>query len=235
MYKTATIVIKNTNPLFAVIDDYAFLCKNLKNSALYAYRQFFFKENKTLNKYKLIKEFTQDKQADYVAIPRKVSQQIIFQVAQEFQSFWGLVKLGVKDKSKPRPNIPRYLDKQKVNNQKFVNIPFATLLNMITYKAKEKGVQVIITNENHTSKCSFLDDEPIQKQSTYKGRRIKRGLFKSSNGRLINADVNGAMNILKKVIGNFNYNPIQVCSTPKIINILKPWTSVIFYILLLFG
>lgn len=110
----------------------------------------------------------------------------------------------------------------KVNNQKFVNIPFATLLNMITYKAKEKGVQVIITNENHTSKCSFLDDEPIQKKSTYKGKRIKRGLFKSSNGRLINADVNGAMNILKKVIGNFNYNPIQVCSTPKMINILKP-------------
>lgn len=46
------------------------------------------------------------------------------------------------------------------------------------------------------------------------GKRIKRGLYRSSRGTLINADVNGALNILKKVVGKFNYDPIQVCSTP---------------------
>lgn len=420
MYLTASIFIKHTNPLFKAIDDYAFLCKNLKNSVLYAYRQAFFNDNKTLNKFASINDFTQSKQVDYCAIPRKVSQQIVFQVAREFTSFWGLLKLWVKDKTKPKPNIPKYLDKQKgranivfskqaiskkdlskgiltlspfdktkpisinlgklkdkityntiqevkiakvangydvkivyknnqalynptpdkppspnralsvdfgvnnlmtvannvavqaliikgkalksfnqyfnkklanlkshldtakdflkpsiqrkldrlyrkrkhkindflhkashylinhavtnkidtlvigynqgwkqeielgkVNNQKFVQIPFLTLLNQIKYKAQLKGIQVIIINESYTSKCSFLDNEPIQKQASYKGKRLCRGLFKSEQGKLINADVNGALNILRKVIGDFQFDPIQVCSTPKTVNVLK--------------
>ena len=48
-------------------------------------------------------------------------------------------------------------------------------------------------------------------------RRIHRGLFKSSSGKLINADVNGALNILRKVIGNYSYDPIKVCSTPLVL------------------
>ena len=92
---------------------------------------------------------------------------------------------------------------------------------MIKYKASELGINVVVTEESYTSKCSFLDNEPLQKQSVYKGKRIKRGLFKSSQGKLINADVNGALNILRKVIGNFNYDPVQVCSTPKTFNVLK--------------
>ena len=109
----------------------------------------------------------------------------------------------------------------KSNNQKFVSIPFYKLLDMIKYKASELGINVVVTEESYTSKCSFLDNEPLQKQSVYKGKRIKRGLFKSSQGKLINADVNGALNILRKVIGNFNYDPVQVCSTPKTFNVLK--------------
>lgn len=413
-HKTATIFVRTSNPLFKVIDDYAFLCKNLKNSVLYLYRQELFKHNKTLNKFAVINDLTQTEQADYCAMPRKVSQQIVFQVAQEFKSFWGLLNLWLKDKSKPKPRLPNYLHKQKgrvnvvftkqavskkyfakgilslstfddrpihialgkladiisydnlqevrlvkvadgydvkicykshskkansetpkrvlsvdfginnlmtvasnigirpliikgqalksfnqyfnkkqaklkskldtakdflkpsiqkkldrlyrkrkhklndflhkashflinhavknqadsivvgynqgwkqeinigkSNNQKFVFIPFFTLFNMIKYKAEQQGITVIITQESYTSKCSFLDDEPIQKHSQYQGRRVKRGLFKSATGKLINADVNGALNILKKVIGNFNYDPIQVCSTPKTVNVLN--------------
>lgn len=48
-------------------------------------------------------------------------------------------------------------------------------------------------------------------------KRIKRGLFKSSDGRLINADINGALNILKKVIGKYKYDPIMVCSMPLVL------------------
>lgn len=52
------------------------------------------------------------------------------------------------------------------------------------------------------SKCSFLDLEPIKKSSEYKGKRIRRGLFKSSDGTIINADLNGAYNIMRKAIPN---------------------------------
>lgn len=413
-YQTTTIFIKSTHPLFRVIDEYAFLCKNLKNSVLYLYRQALFKHNQTLNKFAVINELTQIKQVDYCAIPRKVSQQIVFQVAQEFKSFWGLMDLWRKDKSTSKPSIPQYLHKQKgranviftkqavskkyftqgilslsafdnrpihiklgklaniinydklqevrlvkvadgyelkisyktthkqaisdipkrvlsvdfginnlmtvannigmrpfiikgkalksfnqyfnkklaklksklakandylkpsiqkklnnlyrkrkhklndylhkssrylinhavenqadsiiigynrgwkqeiklgqCNNQKFAYIPFLTLLKLIQYKAEQQGIRVIITQESYTSKCSFLDDEPIQKHSQYQGKRIKRGLFKSATGKIINADVNAALNILRKVIGNFSYDPVQVCSTPKMVNILN--------------
>jgi putative transposase len=90
---------------------------------------------------------------------------------------------------------------------------------MIEYKCKLVGINVLITEESYTSKCSFLDSEDIKKQKEYKGKRIKRGLFKSSEGVLINADVNGSLNILRKVVGNFNYDPIEVCSTPAVITV----------------
>lgn len=105
----------------------------------------------------------------------------------------------------------------RVNNQNFVNIPYYKLLNMLTYKCELLGITVHITEESYTSKCSFLDNEEICKHEDYKGKRIKRGLYKSSDGRLINADVNGALNILKKVIGEYKYDPILVCSMPLVL------------------
>lgn len=88
----------------------------------------------------------------------------------------------------------------QVNNQKFVSIPHHQLVEMITYKARLAGIKVIIQNESHTSKCSFLDLEQIGHQATYLGRRIHRGLFRASDGRLIHVDVNGALNIIRKAI-----------------------------------
>ena len=105
----------------------------------------------------------------------------------------------------------------RVNNQNFVQIPYYKLLNMLTYKCEIEGISVIVTEESYTSKCSFLDDEDICKHEEYVGKRIKRGLYKASDGRLINADVNGALNILKKVIGKFEYDSIKVCSTPLVV------------------
>lgn len=102
----------------------------------------------------------------------------------------------------------------KVNNQNFVSIPYYKLLNMLTYKCELQGIILHVTEESYTSKCSFLDSEDVCKHDKYMGKRIKRGLYRSSQGTLINADVNGALNILRKVVGKFNYDPIQVCSTP---------------------
>jgi putative transposase len=89
----------------------------------------------------------------------------------------------------------------KKTNQNFVNIPFYRLKQMLKYKADLVGIKVYEVNEAYTSKCSALDLEPIRKQKQYLGMRRRRGLFQSVN-YLINADVNGALNILRKVIGD---------------------------------
>jgi len=104
----------------------------------------------------------------------------------------------------------------KVNNQKFVSIPHSRFIDMLKYKASLEGINVIIQEESYTSKCSFLDNEPIQKHEFYKGTRIKRGLFKSEKHGLINADVNGALNILRKVVLTAfdKANKIEVSSSP---------------------
>ena len=89
----------------------------------------------------------------------------------------------------------------KKNNQNFVSIPYSLLINMLKYKIEEKGGQLIELNEAYTSKCSFLDNEEICKHETYKGKRVKRGLFLSENKKVLNADINGSLNILKRGMG----------------------------------
>ena len=84
------------------------------------------------------------------------------------------------------------------NNQNFVSIPYSLLINMLRYKIEEKGGVLVELNEAYTSKCSFLDNEEVCKHETYKGKRIKRGLFLSSDKKALNADINGSLNILKR-------------------------------------
>ena len=88
----------------------------------------------------------------------------------------------------------------RINNQNFVEIPFNTLINQIKYKAEESGIKVIIQNEEHTSKCSFLDNESIEHHDEYMGKRIKRGIFRSKDGILMHADLNAVYNIIRKAI-----------------------------------
>ena len=85
----------------------------------------------------------------------------------------------------------------KTNNQNFVSIPYNMLIQMLEYKCKLAGINIVIVNEAYTSKCSFLDREKICKHDSYAGRRIRRGLFISNSGILINADINGSLNIMR--------------------------------------
>jgi putative transposase len=102
----------------------------------------------------------------------------------------------------------------KVSNQNFVTIPHDKLIQKIIYKANTEGITVITANESHTSKCSFLDNESIEHHNNYAGKRIKRGLFKSATGKLLNADVNGALNIIRKVFPNvFNSKTNGIAGT----------------------
>jgi putative transposase len=95
-------------------------------------------------------------------------------------------------------NWKQQLELGRQTNQNFVFIPFAQFIEMLSYKAKLVGIRVILQEESYTSKCSFLDLEPIRKKASYLGCRIKRGLFRAGDGRLINADVNGSYNIIRK-------------------------------------
>ena len=103
------------------------------------------------------------------------------------------------------PKLQNETNLGKRNNQTFVNIPFGKLQNKLTYLSEYYGIRLIKQEESYTSKASFFDKDDIpsftnsdDKEYAFSGKRIKRGLYKTSAGKLVNADVNGALNILKK-------------------------------------
>ena len=86
----------------------------------------------------------------------------------------------------------------KKTNQNFVQIPMNQLISLLQYKCQLKGIRFIVTEEFHTSKCSFLDLEDIKHHEVYLGKRVKRGLFRTFSYSCINSDVNGSLNIGRK-------------------------------------
>lgn len=91
--------------------------------------------------------------------------------------------------------------------QRFAYLPYETFIEQLRYKCQLRGITVITQEESYTSKASFLDNDNIPvygetENPKFSGRRIKRGLYRSGNGRLINADVNGSYNILQKGLMN---------------------------------
>jgi IS605 OrfB family transposase len=129
----------------------------------------------------------------------------------------GTLIIGHNDYQKQSLNLG------KKNNQQFVNIPHYRLIEMLTYKAQLKGIKVIITEESYTSQSSALEQDalpkygessavlavPVEEQlanpegakkTLFKGKRVARGLYKTGTNQLLNADVNGAFNIIRKVI-----------------------------------
>jgi len=103
------------------------------------------------------------------------------------------------------PKLQNETNLGKRNNQTFANIPFGKLQNKLTYLCEYYGIRLIKQEESYTSKASFFDRDDVpsftngdDKEYVFSGKRIKRGLYKTSTGKLLNADVNGALNILKK-------------------------------------
>ena len=94
-------------------------------------------------------------------------------------------------------------------NQSFVGIPHMRFIEMVQYKVQNAGLNVILTEESYTSGTSFLDNEEPIKTNYDKSRRVQRGLFVSNNGTKINADVNGAYQIMRKVFPKVNADGIQ--------------------------
>ena len=116
----------------------------------------------------------------------------------------------------------------KKNNQSFVSIPHSLLIQMIKYKAERHGIKVHLTEESYTSKASFLDNDNIlvygedDSKKSFSGKRTKRGIYRSKNGTLINADVNGAANIMRKVFEKAFQEPFSTIEL-----LLKPESVIV--------
>jgi putative transposase len=124
-----------------------------------------------------------------------------FIVAHCLKHGCGKIIVGKNDGWKSRMNLGNK------TNQNFQYIPFWRLLEKIKYKAVLAGLEVVFTEEAYTSKASFLDRDPLPAYEkgvshVFSGKRVKRGLYRSADGREVNADVNGSCNIGRKVIGN---------------------------------
>jgi IS605 OrfB family transposase len=121
------------------------------------------------------------------------------------------------------------IDLGKQTNQNFVGIPHARLIEMIEYKARLVGMKVIVQEESYTSRSNFLNLDPIPVYGhtgaddvAFSGKRIKRGLYKTSVGQSINSDVNASYNILRKAIPNAFSDGIESCVVgPMRVNPLK--------------
>ena len=92
----------------------------------------------------------------------------------------------------------------KKTNQTFTQIPFTTFISQLTYKCSARGIEVVEQEESYTSKASFVDQDEIptygkgNEKFAFSGKRVSRGMYRTKNGFLLNADVNGSYNILVK-------------------------------------
>ena len=112
----------------------------------------------------------------------------------------GTLILGVNLLWKQRSNM------NKINNQNFVSMPITLLRTMITYKALNAGIRIIEQEESYTSKADLIANDRIptygvdDKDASFSGKRIKRGLYRCSNGMILNADCHAAANIMREAI-----------------------------------
>ncbi|WP_241212786.1 IS200/IS605 family accessory protein TnpB-related protein [Cyanobacterium aponinum] len=200
------------------------MSKNLYNLSTYRYRQHFFQTGQKLSFNDLYHQVS--KTSAYYALPNtKVAKQIIRRIDQSWKGYFqahkdwsrvdnylhtvsrrvidwcllnsiGTLVIGKNDHWKQSINIG------KKNNQQFVSIPHARLIEMLCYKGELMGIKVVVTEESYTSQSSFLDFDTLpsygEKKPKFSGKRIKRGLYKTSTGKLINADVNGSYNCIRK-------------------------------------
>lgn len=169
------------------------LCKvsnNLYNQALYVFRETLKNESKWLSYFELDKILKDTRNLDgeinYRLLKAQCSQQVLKLLDKNIKSYYESVR-----------DYKRHPNKYK-ENQKFTQIPFARLVSYLEYKCELAGIEIVIHEESYTSKCDFIAFEKMGKHENYLGKRKKRGLFQSSVGKLINADVNGALNIMRK-------------------------------------
>ena len=114
------------------------------------------------------------------------------------------------------PDFKRGINLGRKTNQQFTQISFGSLREQLENLCRRYGMNYLEQEESYTSKASFLDLDEIPKYNAdnpkeyqFSGKRIKRGLYQSSDGRIVNADINGAANILRKSSRNFDFEKLS--------------------------
>lgn len=177
----------------------------LDGKKLKSYNQWYNKENARLqsikDKQKLGKSLTKRQ----VSLLRKRENRVmdyLGKTAKKIISYCLEHDIGILVLGKNK-GFQQKSDLGRINNQMFVQMPFYKLQQKLEYQCKIYGIDIIEQEESYTSKASFWDKDDIpvygdSKQYSFSGKRIKRGLYQTSSGMLFNADVNGALNILRK-------------------------------------
>ncbi len=124
----------------------------------------------------------------------------------------------------------------KKTNQNFVNLSLGQFVDKLSYKLGSHGIKLVVTDESYTSLASFVDEDKMpkkynpnaKKKQIFSGKRIKRGLYKSGTGILLNADTNGAYNILRKTDSDFSVSKLIEKVGTKINSWLHPHKRIRF-------
>jgi putative transposase len=111
-----------------------------------------------------------------------------------------------------------------------VNLSLGQFVDKLSYKLGSHGIELVVADESYTSKASFIDSDKMPKRynskaslkRTFSGQRVKRGLYKSRDGTLLNADANGAYNILRKADSDFSFSILAKKVGARIIQWLHP-------------
>ena len=190
--------------LFTIVFNYNKKGISIKGSKLKAINQYF---NKIKSK---LQSLLPSKQ--YIS---KIINQLLYKRTEQLRNYIGYYTnklIDILKTEKISKLVVGYNKKWKQeinigskNNQNFVSIPFRKILNILKYKLEDNGIEYKEQEESYTSKASYLDNDNIliykENDDTnyiFSGKRIKRGIYKSKQGKIINADLNGALNILKK-------------------------------------
>ena len=201
--KVASIDLGLEN-LFAIAFNYNKKGISIKGTKLKAINQYFNKLKASLQSMLPHKQYTS-----------KLINQLMYKREEQLRNYIGyytnqLIEILKKEKISKlivgyNKNWKQNINIGKANNQNFINIPFRKILDILKYKLEENGIECKEQEESYTSKASYLDNDdiPVYKENDgtnyiFSGKRIKRGIYKSSQGKIINADLNGALNILKK-------------------------------------
>ena len=201
--KVASIDLGLEN-LFTIAFNYNKKGISIKGTKLKAVNQYFNKLKASLQSILPHKQYTS-----------KLINQLMYKREEQLRNYIGyytnqLIEILKKEKISKlivgyNKNWKQNINIGKANNQNFVNIPFRKILDILRYKLEENGIECKEQEESYTSKSSYLDNDNIptyQKgnlQATiFSGKRITRNLYQSKQGKIINADLNGALNILKK-------------------------------------
>ena len=201
--KVASIDLGLEN-LFTIAFNYNKKGISIKGTKLKAINQYFNKLKASLQSILPHKQYTS-----------KLINQLMYKREEQLRNYIGyytnqLIEILKKEKISKlivgyNKNWKQNINIGKANNQNFVNIPFRKILDILRYKLEENGIECKEQEESYTSKSSYLDNDNIptyhkgnSQDTIFSGKRITRNLYQSKQGKIINADLNGALNILKK-------------------------------------